>query len=386
MRAAFDTRYTRLAGSLALLLCASAGQGLMQIQTQQKGATATSAAQTAATLLQTNIGPRIHFNETIHNFGRVVAGATQSCVFVFTNVGDATLEVADVRLSCGCTTAGEWTRQVQPGCTGAIPIQFHASLYPGQFIKTVAVVCNDPQQPTVLLQLKGEVWRPLGVEPQAGVVYATTESVGTASTTVRITNNEPAEVTIQSVSVAGRGFSCILQTNIPGWFYELLVQSAPGLAVGSYQGQVEISTTSTNAPTLRIPVMVVVRPVISVSPPSISLPAPKLTEPLVFVVSVYNHGTNSMQITGSEFSVPGVSAEINELDPDRAFRITIRFEAGFEVPTASQAILRLTTTHPDHRQLTIPIVPIHQVRTTGPAPTQQLPPFPSQGVGPIARQ
>lgn len=375
MRTARHTKYIRTVAGLVLLSSVLAATGLMQNPTPVDGVTASGPEQITASQIQTNTGPRIQFNETVHNFGRVIAGATQSCVFVFTNVGDATLEVSDVRLSCGCTTAGEWTKLVQPGCTGAIPVQFHASLYPGQFIKTAAVVCNDPQQPTVLLQLKGEVWRPLMVEPQAGVVYATTETLGTASTTVRITNNEPTEVAIQSVAAAGRGFSCILQTNIPGWFYELRVQSDPGLAVGAYQGQIQITTTSTNAPTLQIPVMVVVRPVISVSPPSISLPASKLSEPLVFVVSVYNHGTNNMQITGSEIGVSGASAEIRDLDPGRAFRITVKFEPGFELPAGSQATLRLITTHPDHRELTIPIVPI-QARTPSPIPAQQIHPLP----------
>ncbi len=56
---------------------------------------------------------------------------------------------------CGCTTAGAWTREVEPGQTGTIPIQFNTMAYNGQVFKQVTVNCNVTNQPLVFLQLKG---------------------------------------------------------------------------------------------------------------------------------------------------------------------------------------------------------------------------------------
>ena len=57
-------------------------------------------------------GPRIEFATDVFNFGKVSSGEVARR-FVFTNVGDATLEIKDVRLGCGCTTADSWDKQVK---------------------------------------------------------------------------------------------------------------------------------------------------------------------------------------------------------------------------------------------------------------------------------
>src|ERR1044072_5288197 len=57
--------------------------------------------------------PNIQFAETLYNFGTVKSGEVVSHDFVFTNLGATTLEITDVRPSCGCTTAGSWDKQVE---------------------------------------------------------------------------------------------------------------------------------------------------------------------------------------------------------------------------------------------------------------------------------
>ena len=71
-------------------------------------------------------GPKIQFATPMYDFGKVKSGELVKYTYVFTNVGGATLQVSNVQASCGCTTAGEWTRQVEPGQTGSIPIQFNS--------------------------------------------------------------------------------------------------------------------------------------------------------------------------------------------------------------------------------------------------------------------
>ena len=92
------------------------------------------------------VGPKIKFANTVHDFGRISGGDITKCDFVFTNVGDKTLEITDVRPGCGCTTAGAWTRQVEPGKTGTIPLQFNSANFHGAVTKTATVTCNDPSQ------------------------------------------------------------------------------------------------------------------------------------------------------------------------------------------------------------------------------------------------
>ena len=96
-------------------------------------------------------GPKIQFATPVYDFGQIKGGEVVKYTYVFTNAGDRVLELANVAASCGCTTAGEWTRQIEPGKTGSIPIQFNSGSFGGQVAKTITVTCNDPNQPTVTL-------------------------------------------------------------------------------------------------------------------------------------------------------------------------------------------------------------------------------------------
>ena len=78
----------------------------------------------------------------MYDFGRIKAGEPVKYTYVFTNTGDALLILNSVQPQCGCTAAGEWTKQVEPGKTGNIPIQFNTMGYGGNVFKQVTVTCN----------------------------------------------------------------------------------------------------------------------------------------------------------------------------------------------------------------------------------------------------
>ena len=85
----------------------------------------TSAPPASAAAITNAIGPKIQFETQLYEFGRVRAGDPVKYTYVFTNTGDALLVLNNVQPQCGCTAAGEWTKQVEPGQTGKIPIQFN---------------------------------------------------------------------------------------------------------------------------------------------------------------------------------------------------------------------------------------------------------------------
>src|SRR5215207_9481155 len=57
-------------------------------------------------------GAKITFQTPIYDFGKAKAGEPVKFNYVFTNTGTEMLIVSNVAPSCGCTTSGEWTRQV----------------------------------------------------------------------------------------------------------------------------------------------------------------------------------------------------------------------------------------------------------------------------------
>jgi hypothetical protein len=142
-----------------------------------------------APLVQGGSAPKIVFAIPIYDFGRVKAGELVKYTYVFTNIGAAMFQISNVQVSCGCTTSGEWTHQVEPGKTGNIPIQFNSANFSGAVGKTITVTCNDTNQPAVILQIKGTIWKPIDLNPQFSVLNVTSEMPSNAIT-VRILSNE----------------------------------------------------------------------------------------------------------------------------------------------------------------------------------------------------
>src|SRR5438093_11945731 len=79
------------------------------------GAAADTAVSTATTeaAKPEGVGPRIQFEQPDYDFGKVSSGESVKHTYTFTNTGDALLEVSAVHPSCGCTTAGEWSKEVE---------------------------------------------------------------------------------------------------------------------------------------------------------------------------------------------------------------------------------------------------------------------------------
>ena len=59
--------------------------------------------------------PRIFFDKTEHNFGRVISGELVRHSFKFTNKGHEDLLLVKVSSSCGCTVPSYSTEPIKPG-------------------------------------------------------------------------------------------------------------------------------------------------------------------------------------------------------------------------------------------------------------------------------
>ncbi len=101
--------------------------------------------------------PVITFEETSHNFGTIAEdGGKVSHVFNFTNTGDATLVISNVRASCGCTTPSWPKEPVEPGKKASITVTYNPLGRPGAFTKTVTITANTEPEAT-MVKITGEV-------------------------------------------------------------------------------------------------------------------------------------------------------------------------------------------------------------------------------------
>jgi len=301
------------------------------------------------------VGPKIQFDNLVFDFGRLKAGEPAKHTYVYTNTGDGLLVINSVQPQCGCTTAGEWTKQAEPGKTGTVPIQFNTGNYNGPVFKQVTVNCNVTNQPAVFLQIKGTVFKPVDINPQLAVLNILPDS-DTASSVVTITNNTDEPLMLSSPECNNRMFAAELKTNVLGKGYQLTIKSVPPLEMGSVHAQINLKTGWTNPATISVSTMANIQPAIVVIPSYITLAPAPLANAATVSVSIRNQSTNAVQLSNPVVSVPGAEPEIKEMQPGKSFTALVRFPQGFELPQGRMAELTFKTSNPRFPQVKVPIM------------------------------
>jgi copper(I)-binding protein len=336
--------------------------GFTTMGTAVVGAQQTSAPPVTAEASANVIGPKIQFATMMHEFGRVRAGEPVKYTYVFTNTGDRLLILNTVQPQCGCTTAGEWTKQVESGKTGIIPIQFNTSAYNGPVFKQVTVTCNVTNQPTLFLQLKGTVYKAYEFIPSLAVLNIPPDAE-TASGVVTITNNTEEPLMLSAPESNNRAFTVELKTNALGKGYQLTISVVPPLPTANAQGQVSLRTSWTNPAVISVPVTANVQPAIVVIPPFITLAPGPLANSLTNSVAIQNKSTNDLQLSEPVVNVPGVEVQIKEMQPGKSFTALLAFPQGFQVPPGQQVELSIKSSNPK-----FPVVKVPIMQTPRPAP------------------
>lgn len=310
--------------------------------------------------------PRIQFAELAHDFGKIEAGTVTPHRFIFTNTGNATLTITDVRPGCGCTTAGTWDRVVEPGKTGGIPLQFNSTGFSGAVTKSATVTCNDPAQSNIYLQLKATIWRPIEVTPATVYFNLSAESPANERRTVRIVNNLEAPLTLSAPESTNQAFRTELATVKPGKEFELRVTAQPRPGSMREQGSVTLKTSATNSPLLTIPVYANIQPAVVVAPAQLALPTGPLATPLRPTVTIRNTGTNAMTLSDAMVNLPGAAVEVKELQPGKVFTLAVSFPAGLKLDAGRTGEISVKSSHPKFPVIKVPIIQ-SQAPTTLPA-------------------
>ena len=308
-----------------------------------------------ATALPEGAGPKIQFAEIVYDFGKVSSGEVVKHSFVFTNVGTAKLEIKDVRPGCGCTTAGTWDKEVEPGKTGSIPLQFNSANFGGTILKQATVTCNDPSQTNVMLQIKGTVWKPIEITPSMAVFNVSSEAETNETKVVRIVSNLDEPLTLSDLQCTNHSFRAELKTVRPGKEFELQITALPPFTSPSMVAPVTMKTSATNMPSLSVSAYVAVQQPVTVSPNQILLAAGPITNAVHHVVTVRNTGTNSLVLSDAKVSVPGAEVHVQETQPGRVFNISVDFPAGFEVKAGQQVEVTVKSNHPKFAMIKVPV-------------------------------
>ncbi len=291
---------------------------------------AVALAGTATAVAAQGSGPRAVPTEPIKDFEVVPKGEVLVHAFEIKNEGTANLEITDVRPACGCTVAN-FDKVIAPGATGLVKARVKTDHFAGPIAKSIAVFTNDPENPKLQLVVKANVRPYIAVLPGfARYNYVQGESVGSIQQTlwaddgsdINILSVKPPydhlEVTFREATEEerhpkGKGKQWLLDFT--------LEDDSP---VGALRDHVEIRLDHPKQKVAKIPISGFVRPRQHITPPKVNfgkLQGDAL--PLQRTLHFTSFITETIQLTGVETGIEGLSAEVVDSDRDIGYRFKL---------------------------------------------------------------
>ncbi len=311
-------------------------------------------------------GPRLEVEEPVHDFGEVWIKPTLDHTFVVKNTGSAVLKILNVKPSCGCTTNGEYDREIPPGGTGRIPLQLRTRNLT-KFTKRVTVTTNDPRSASFKLSLTGTVkpyvtatpsrLRLSGVKPNDEIIEIVRLSVVPDDVELRVVESSKPS-----------GFRATLQPGPEPKTFDLTIVGQPPFKEGVNSAKILINTGVPDQPTITIPVIVNVPHRVQIRPTRLFVRnSARAGRP--YQVTVTNNGDTPVEVLSATTGNPNIKPLVEELEKGKRYRVTLEIADGYEPPTRGD-MLTLKLMDGGEREERIPIIArLKQAKARKPQPT-----------------
>ena len=214
--------------------------------------------------------PRAVVDEPDFNFGPQHNNQSIDHTFVIRNEGDSTLEITNIRSSCGCTVGNVSSRSVEPGATSEITASYNLRGRQGRQRSTLTIETNDPNQRLLRLTMMGEALRELQIRPQT-VVFGQLMSGQTAAQEVEIIGLPAQPFEIKDVASTTAGVEIERVDQLAPHHYKLHLSANIEGRPGHRQGALQIHTSHANSPLLTVGVSANLVGALAVAPEAITL-------------------------------------------------------------------------------------------------------------------
>jgi hypothetical protein len=334
--------------SLALVALASAP---LQVAAQD-------AAQEAA-----EGSPKLVVPERILDFGTVAQGEEIHADFTLRNEGTADLHIKTVRPTCGCTVV-DFPKTIAAGETGQIKAKVDTSEFTGPISKSMLLMTDDPESPSMSLVIKAAVKPYVEVLPRALVRINAIQ--GEKATQKLVLVADPAigdelEITKVESSVPQLLASYrkldkdeLLDGRGP-YQFELELGLGEDVEVGPMNARVMVYTNHPKAKRIVIKVFGVVRALLHVTPNRIQFGAVEAKlKPGRNVIVVNNRPQSKVMLTEATVDDPAFDAEIITIEEGRRYQVTVTIDPESR-PGTRDATLTIKTTDDQFPELKVPV-------------------------------
>jgi hypothetical protein len=300
------------------------------------------------------IGSQIEFKTIIADFGTVNAGETVSYDYTFSNTGDQPLVLANVQPGCGCTTATNWTKAVQPGKTGTIHINLDTSHLAGAVSKAIKVESNARNKPLFGLILRGRVFQPFTIEPSDAFLVLKPDQ-DSATSRVKITYNGTNHICLFDPivkSTASNRYDASFTTNVPGKEYAVSITMHRPMNIGIDYGSILLQESGADSNSLSIPLVTSCSPWLTVSASPLVLPR-NLTNDESASVYVVNNAAYPVSLFDAKADDTNLTVTLTAANSGHSYTLKVTAPPGYMLER--QATIVASTSNTNQPSLSIPV-------------------------------
>ena len=311
--------------------------------------------------------PAISVQQTAVDFGTIDAGQTGQQTITVRNTGTAPLEITSIQSNVSGLTFEPSMFTLAPNGSRTVTVKFPSSTE-GTFSGNITISSNDPDRATQTLSVSIIVQPPpvpvIAVQ-QTAVNFGTVEFAQTVQQTITIQNTGTAllEITGIESDVSGLTFDTMMFTLEPNGSQTVTV-TFPSSTAGTFSGNITISSNDPDRATQTLSVSVIVQPppvpVLAVQETAVDFGTVEVAQTVQKAITITNAGTASLEITGIESDVSGLTFDTTmfTLEPEGSQTVTIAFPSSTE-GTFSGSI-NILSNDPDRAKHTLTISGIVQ--------------------------
>ena len=204
--------------------------------------------------------PELEITHTVHDFGVMPLERVGSTTFHVRSVGTGRVDLMDGGKSCQCVGFKISDRQLEPGETAEITIEWRTSEATDAYLQNVVLKTNCEAVPELRLEVIGRVTETFSVQPSAVVIGrllpVDTEAEGHAW----LYSHEWDEITELDVSISDARFEVALDDELEGapeglvgkWVRRLSVRTPADLESGHLSAVVTVTGKGTDGTPVRL--------------------------------------------------------------------------------------------------------------------------------------
>lgn len=316
-------------------------------------------AANASTPSDTVRKPKLTIEERVHETGEVARDKVVEHSFKIRNTGDAPLVIEKLLAAPNLEIVSK-PATLAPGESGEIRVRVPLLLdKPLALLKQIELSTNDPETPTIVLELR----------------ILSTEYVLTKPGYARwiaVQKEKPGTISQKLAAKDGQDFELLKTSELPLGITSEIKSSRPDPA-GPREWQIDL-TLGTDAPVgpivgtlllyvnhpkqsiVPIPLSGFMRPVVAVTPPQWSLDEIRLTEKEAQAFNVKMFASEPIHVTKAEHDLPGLApAAIVTMTLGREYKVKLEFDPATTPKGRLRGTLRIFTDSPKVPVIAIPI-------------------------------